>query len=85
MVVQGPALIEINGSICITVDEYNNITIDGHNKVFIRSSEIDMDADNISIRAKDKLYIGTENEVEIQTKKINLNPKKRTGGYSRST
>lgn len=84
MVVDGPALIVINGSILITVDAKNNITIDGHEKVKIRvpHGDLDLDAKNISINAKEELYIGTGKEVRIQSKKINLNPKKGKGGYN---
>lgn len=56
------------------------ITRDGH--VIISSAkEIIFDAENISLLAKEELYIGTGEEVRVQSKKVHLNKDGEVGGY----
>lgn len=56
------------------------ITRDGH-VIISNAKEIIFDAENISLLAKEELYIGTGQEIRMQSKKIHLNQDGEVGGY----
>jgi hypothetical protein len=74
----------VKGGVFIHIDANRNVRVDGFDKLQLTSpKEIDLDATNISIRAKENLYIGTDNHIELQSKRIDLNPEDGKGGYKR--
>jgi hypothetical protein len=83
--VNGPAVIEVKGGVFIHIDANRNVRVDGFDKLQLTSpKEIDLDATNISIRAKENLYIGTDNHIELQTNRIDFCPEGDAGGYKKS-
>ena len=73
--VDSPAVIEIDNGISIHIDANRNVFIDGHNKLIMRSVEnIEMDAKNIHLNAKENVYIGSGKNITQQAPRIDLNP-----------
>lgn len=80
-----PAIIHVDGEMIITIDPEKRVSIHGA-KGFMLSTDNDIDlrAKNIDMRATDSVYIGSDKDVTVQSKLIDLNPKQDEGGFSKT-
>lgn len=85
VVVDGPAIIEVKGGTFVHIDAKRNVFIDGFESLrFKTSGNLDFDAENVNIRAKENIYIGSDNHFEVQTNRIDFCPEGDAGGYKKS-
>ena len=71
-----PSIIEVDGGVTIFVDYDGNVTIEGHKSMkFKCEDDIEFDAKNINLRAKENVYIGSDKHIVQQSPRIDLNPK----------
>ena len=83
--VTSPSIIEVDGGVTIYVDYGGNVTIEGHKSMKFKCEEdIEFDAKNINLHAKENVYIGSDVNIVQQSPRIDLNPKINTKGYEKS-
>ena len=79
-----PAIIHVGGEMTITIDAEKRVSIHGASGFMLSTdSDIDFRAKNIDMRATDSVYIGSDKDVTVQSKLIDLNPKQDEGGFSK--
>ena len=82
--VTSPSIIEVDGGVTIYVDYGRNVTIEGHKSVKFKCEEdIEFDAKNINLQARENVYIGSGNQIVEQAPTIHLNPEHDKSGYKK--
>lgn len=73
--IEGPAEIETPTGLKIQIDAFNNVTIVGQNQMkFCCEGDMEFDADNIRMKAKDQFRIESEKNLIHKAARIDLNP-----------
>jgi len=77
-----PYTLEVEGGVTINIDENNNVTIRGHNKLRVEcKDDLDFDAKNIRMNAQEDIWIGSGNNSVIQSPRVDINPEHDSSGY----
>jgi hypothetical protein len=82
--VTSPSIIEVDGGVTIFVDYGGNVTIEGHKSMKFKCEEdIEFDAKNINLQARENVYIGSGKQIVEQAPTIHLNPEHDNSGYKK--
>ena len=83
--VDSPTVISVDNGIIIKIDADRTLTIEGQKSIKMKcSGDIDFDAKNISMRAKENVYIGSGKHLMQQAPRIDLNPESGKSGYKKN-
>ena len=83
--VDSPAVINTDNGVTIKIDADRTLTIEGQKSIKMKcSGDIDFDAKNISMRAKENVYIGSGKYLVQQAPRIDLNPESGRSGYKKN-
>ena len=73
--VEGPAEIETSTGLKIQIDAFNNVTIVGQNQMrFVCEGDMEFDADNIRMYAKDQFRLESGRNLIHKAARIDINP-----------
>lgn len=75
-IVDVPAVVETPTGLKIHIDAFNNVTIVGQNQIkFKCEGDMEFEADNIKMKAKDQFRIESDKNLLHKAKRIDLNPR----------
>lgn len=79
---KSPSIIEVDNGVTVHIDYDGNVSIEGHKKLTLKcDDDLELDAKNINIQAKEVVYVGSGKGTVMQSPILHLNPKHSASGY----